>query len=332
MNPSVGAIASAVLVFAGASLLAALFVAALYPVTQGRMRGLPPATRAGLLLALACAPAVVGLALLILTLSPSLSHFLGLGSDHCQTHGHHAHFCLVHTPLLTGAHLERLVLYVSGIAMLLLGAGMTLRLRRVRRVVRALRTVQAPDPVLRPYSVVESGIAFALTAGLVRPVIYLSSGLLKLVSPAELTVVVHHEQTHRRRRDALRSFIADILSRLHLPPVRRRLLADLHLASEQACDEQAALAAGDRLCVAETILKVARLSAGTGPACDTLLPTVTGADVQARIDALLRPAPTPSGWPRLSAALCAGLLATFGYVYTDGLHHAVESALHLLID
>ena len=145
MNPSVGAIASAVLVFAGAGLLAALFVAALYPVTQERLRRLPPATRAGLLLALACAPAVVGLALLILTLSPSLAHLLGLASDHCQTHGHHAHFCLAHTPLLTGAPLERLVLSVSGIAMLLLGAGIALRLRRVLRAVCALRTVPSSE-------------------------------------------------------------------------------------------------------------------------------------------------------------------------------------------
>ncbi len=331
MIPNVGVIASAALVFAGAGLLAALLVAALYPVTRGRMRGLPPATRAGLVLALACAPAMAGLALLILTLSPSLPHLLGLGADHCHIHDHHTHFCLVHTPLLTGTGLEQLILFAAEIAILLLGAGIFCRLRRVRRVVRALGTVQVEEPVHRPYRVVDSGIAFALTAGLVRPAIYLSSGLLNALSPAELVVVVRHEQAHRRRRDALRSFTADLLSRLHLPPIRRRLLADLYLASEQACDEQAALPAGDRLCVAETILKVVRLAAGTRPAGDTLLPTVTGSDVPARIHALLCPARTPSGRPRLSALLGAGLLAMVGYVYTDELHHAVESALHLLI-
>ena len=331
MIPNAGVLASAVLVFAGAGVLAALLVAALYPVTQGRMRGLPPAARAGLLLALACAPAMAGLALLILTLSPSLTHLLGLGADHCHVHDHHAHFCLVHTPLLTGTDLERSILSAAGIAILLLGAGIFFRLRRVRRVVRALRTVQVQEAVHRPYRVVDSGIAFALTAGLVRPAIYLSSGLLNALSPTELAVVVRHEQAHGRRRDALRSFIADLLSRLHLPPIRRRLLADLYLASEQACDEQAALPAGDRLCVAATILKVVRLAAGTRCAGDTLLPTVTGSDVPARIDALLSPARTPSGRPLLSAVLGASLLAMVGYAYTDELHHAVESALHLLI-
>ncbi|MEA3274256.1 MAG: M56 family metallopeptidase [Pseudomonadota bacterium] len=332
MTPGIGIIASAVLVLAAASLLAALFVAALYPMTRKWMRGLPPAAHAGLLLALACTPAIIGLALLILTLAPSFTHLLGLEADHCQVHGHHAHFCLVHTPLSTGTDLERLVLFASGIAILLLGTGVSFRLRRVRRVVRALRTLQVRDSAHRPYSVVDSGIAFALTAGLVRPAIYLSTGLLKEISPAELAVVVHHEQTHCRRRDALRLFVADLLSRLHLPPLRRRLLADLHLASEQACDEQAARITEDRLCIAETILKVVRLSAGTRPASDTLLPTVTGSDIQARIDALLHPAPTPSGSPCLSVFLGAGLLGTFGYIYSDGLHHAVESALHLLSD
>ncbi len=332
MTSGVGTIASAVLVFVGAAVLAALFAAALYPMVQGKMRGQPPAMRAGLLLAMACAPAVVGLTLLLLTLSPPLTHLLGPGTDHCQVHGHHAHFCLLHTPLLTGVNPERLILSTAGIAMLLLAAGISFRIRRVLRVVRALRTARVPEQEPRPYRVVDSGIAFALTAGLVRPAIYLSSGLLRQVSAAELAVVVQHEQAHRRRRDALRSLIADLLSRLHLPPVRRRLLEDLHLASEQACDERAAGSAGERLFVAETILKVARLSAGRRPVCDTLLPTMTGSDIPARIDALLCSAPTPTGRPRLWALLAAGLLATFGCVYTDWLHHAVESALHLLID
>lgn len=219
---------------------------------------------------------------------------------------------------------------VFGIAVFLLGVNVSFRLGRVRRVVRTLRTAQIPDPVHRSYGVVDSRIAFALTAGLVRQAIYLSSRLIGELSPAELAVVVDHEQTHCRRRDALRLFTADLLSRLHLPPVRRRLLADLHLASEQACDEQAALAAGDRLYVAETILEVVRLSANTRPASDTLLPTITGSDVQTRVEALLHPVSTPSVWPRFSAALGAGLLAIFSYAYDDGLHHAVESVLHLV--
>jgi hypothetical protein len=114
--------------------------------------------------------------------------------------------------------------------------------------------------------------------------------------------------------------------------VRRRLLADLRLASEQACDEQAALTVRDRLHVAETILKVVRLSAETGRSSDILVPTVTGSDVQARVHALMRPAPPRRGSPRLPALLGIGVLCAFGFVHADGLHHAVESAIHLLLD
>lgn len=332
MTADIGTIASALLVFTGSALLAALLIALLFPVMTRWIRGLPPATRAAFLLTFACAPALGGLALLILTLSPSLSHLLGLGTDHCQVHGHHAHFCLVHAPLLAGTDLERLILCAFGIVILFLGATVAIRFKRLQCVLRALLTARVRESTRNPYRVVDSPTAFALTAGLVRPEIYLSTRLLSQLSPAQLKVVLDHERTHCRRRDALRMFIAEFLSRLHLPPVRRRLLADLHLASEQACDEQAALSVRDRLRVAETILRVVRLSAGGRRSSDILLPTVTGSDVQARVYALLRPAPTPSGRPRLAALLGISLLCAFGFVHAEGLHHAVESAIHLLID
>ncbi|MEN7973382.1 MAG: M56 family metallopeptidase [Verrucomicrobiota bacterium] len=332
MTPGIGTIASAILVFAGGSFLVAAIIAALYPVTQRWILGRHPGTRAGLLLVLACAPAVVALVLLMLTLSPSLIHYLGLGSDHCQAHGHHAHFCLIHTPLLAGTSLERAILSVAGIAMLILFAAVAFRLRRVQRAVRALRAAQIAEPAHQPYSVVDSHTPFALTVGLVKRTIYLSSRLRSELSPTELMAVVAHEQAHCRRHDALRMFVADLMSWLHLPPLRRRLLADLHLASEQSCDEQAALTTGDRLGVAETILKVVRLNAATDRNSDILLPTMTGSDVHVRVDALLHPAPTGSGAPRAVALVGAGLLFAFGFTHADGLHHAVESVIHLFID
>lgn len=157
------------------------------------------------------------------------------------------------------------------------------------------------------------------------------SSLLTKVSSSELEVVVRHEQAHRRRRDALGALIAELLSRLHLPPIRRRLLADLHLASEQACDELAARDPGERLFVAETILRIVRLSAGRPPVRDTLLPTVIGSDIEERIDALLRHAPTPNGRPCLASLIGGSLLAGFACTFSDWLHHAVESALYMLI-
>ena len=121
----------------------------------------------------------------------------------------------------------------------------------------------------------------ALTAGLIRPRIYLSKRLLNALSPAELAAVVAHEQAHRRRRDAVRQLVAEVLGRLHLPPSADACWRICRLATERACDEEAALSGHGRLGVAGTILKVARLNAAHQRPTDTLLPTLTGADLEA---------------------------------------------------
>lgn len=330
MISSFGVLASAVLVFAAASQFVAITVAASYPAARRSLGGLPPAARAGLLLALACTPALVGLAFLTFALWPSLTHLLGLAIDHCHSHGHHAHFCLAHAPWWTGRVLEGLVLLGAGLGAVSLLAGVALRLWRVGGVARAFRTTQSAHAPSRLYRVVDSHIPLALTVGLIRPRIYLSSRLLEVLSPAELSVVVAHERAHRHRRDALSLLIADVLSRLHLPWIRSRLLADLRLATEQACDEEAARATGDRLGVAKAILTVTRLGGERPLRSHALLVTITGADIQVRVGALLHPAPTPKSWPQGLVAAGTGLLAALGWVFADRLHHAVESALHLL--
>jgi len=330
VTPGIGLLASAVLVFVTTSLVAAFAIAALDPAARPFIRGLPPKTRASLLLTIACAPAAVGLAFVTVALVPSLLPLFGLGIDHCTSHDHHAHFCLVHAPWRTGDILDGLVLLGAALAGIWLLTDVWIRLRRVHGIEHALRTAQVAHPA--PYRVVDSGISLALTAGLMRPRIYLSSGLIAALSPTELGVVVGHEQAHQRRRDSLWQLVADLVSRLHLPGIRRRLLADLTLATERACDEEAALSSGDRLAVAEAILKVARLCGKPSMHTDVALATATGADVEARIDALLRPAPESSPWPQGLGLAGCGLLAGLGWVFADPLHHAVESALHLLID
>jgi Zn-dependent protease with chaperone function len=292
---------------------------------------LPPAAEAGLLQAFAGAPAFAGLALVALALSPSLAHLIGVGTDHCHAHGHHAHFCVTHAPWWTGSGVDWLVLLLAALAVVAFAGDLPRRLWQVRGVARALEALQLPSSVPRSWCVVDMDDPLALTAGLTRPRIYLSKRLLDSLAPAELAAVIGHEQAHRRRRDAVRQLAAEVLTRLHLAPIRRRLLADLSLACERACDEEAALGSNGRLCVAATLIKVARLNAGRQQPIDTLLSTITGADLEARIEALLQPAAERRVAPWSLIIPGAGVILAFGFIYSDRLHHGVESVLHLLI-
>jgi hypothetical protein len=240
------------------------------------------------------------------------------------------HFCLIHSDLWTGSALDWLILLLAG--------SLSSRSPAICRNGCGERTgspgrwrhLRFP-PATTSWRTVDMDGPLALTAGLIRPRIFISTRLLEALSPAELAAVVGHEQAHRRRRDALRQLVAEVLARLHLPPIRRRLLADLSLAAERACDEEAALSGTGRLGVAGTILKVARLTAAHQRPTDALLPTMTGADLEARIQALLRPAADRQVAPWSLLIPGAGVILAFGCLYSDRLHHNVESALHLLM-
>jgi len=331
MSGDLGMLAASVLVFAVPALLVSFLAKALYLPIRRLLRGLPPAAEAELFLAFASAPALAGLSLVVLALAPSLAHLIGVGVDHCHEHGHHAHFCVAHSALWIGSGMDWLVLLLAGIAVVVIAGDLPRRLWRVRGVAQALEALARPAPSARDLLVVDMGAPLALTAGLIDPRIFLSRGLLDALSPAELAAVLAHEQAHRRRRDAVRQLAAEVLSRLHLPPIRRRLLADLSLASERACDEEAVLASNDRLCVAGTLLKVARLNTTHRLSMDALLPTMIGADLEARIEALLQPAAEPRVAPWSLLIPAAGVTLAFGGLYSDRLHHGVESVLYLLI-
>jgi beta-lactamase regulating signal transducer with metallopeptidase domain len=105
------------------------------------------------------------------------------------------------------------------------------------------------------------------------------------------------------------------------------LLADLELATEQACDEQAAARLGDRLLVARALLAVERLMT---PA--VVCPGVHrfgAAQLSARVEALLA--------PRLPAASLRAehggmvLAVVISLLLTDPLHHLAETIITLLV-
>lgn len=192
MTLEVGIVAASQAILFLAAVCVALPSRMLYPATAGWLGKVRPATRANILLAWAVAPFLTALVMLLLIFSPSLGHLLGFGVDHCHSHGHHAHLCLVHTPFFTGSLLELLILACTGVAVLAEAFRTGRRLHLGRRSVTMLLALAKPSSGVAPYRIVTSERPFAITAGLMQPQVVVSSRLLDVLSPTELATVVSH--------------------------------------------------------------------------------------------------------------------------------------------
>lgn len=110
----------------------------------------------------------------------------------------------------------------------------------------ALRLLPSPRPL-------------ALTAGLWRPQVILSEGMVSSLSAEELRAVLFHELGHLQSRDPLRlgvaQFLADVLWFL---PVARSLARDFVDAIEEGADDQAVMVTRQPLDLASALVKTAR--------------------------------------------------------------------------
>jgi Zn-dependent protease with chaperone function len=120
----------------------------------------------------------------------------------------------------------------------------------------------------------------AFCHGLMRPRIYVSSGALAALGPAELAALLAHERHHARRRDPLRRAVARMLGgALFFLPVLPRLLERYRDEAELAADE-AALRDGHAAALAAALLAFDDSGAGVHPdRVDRLL----GEQVEARM-------------------------------------------------
>ena len=317
--------ASLALILLALAGLAALATAVLsrwvYDPAARPLAGLPPERRANLLLGWALAPLAAGVLVIGGVLGPSLLAAGGLMADHCRVHGdHHHHLCLLHpgaTPGIPG----------SGLLVALLAAGLgawvlSLGIRRARTAGpwRTLRRMAGEEPSAG-CRILDTGRPVAVTAGLLRPVVLLSRGLLDTLTPDQTAAVTAHEAAHRRRGDPLRLALARLGCRLHLPGTGRALERDLALAVERAADEAAARGVGDRVTVAEALVAVARLRARADGAIGF------GSDpVELRVQALLAGSSAPyRPWRGVGTVLAAAGAALAAW--SPALHHGLETLL-----
>ncbi len=158
--------------------------------------------------------------------------------------------------------------------------------------------------------VAESAQRFAFTAGLLRPRVVVSRGLLDQTPFEWRSVILAHEHAHRRGRHPLFVFVAETLAR-GLPLLPLRWAADLlRLSLEAVADEQATRTVGDRALVAEAIGGLALAPAG-GPV------GFEGNEVR-RVRRLL--AAPPAVRPMVGAAIVMATLALIGFAGAHAAH------------
>ena len=237
--------------WSGVWLIASLSISLFYPFFSKKLAPIKPSQRAWLLRLLAItAPMFAVLTCIELFVAPGK-----LVPAHC-----HLSQCAAHNPdAQTSFIFAKEFLLVVFAPILLVSAhivlstlGLAAQWRRLSTAASGYRLLDCEQPI-------------ACVLGLLRPTIYFSRGFVAALSPASLRVVIAHEQAHATRYDNLWLAIARIFSIGWIN--RRRLLEDLELAQEQACDQVAAIAVGDTITVAETLIQCQRLAQAPTMSC-----------------------------------------------------------------
>jgi hypothetical protein len=198
------------------------------------------------------------------------------------------------------------VLAAEAVIVLRFAAALGREAVRTRRFTRALGGEERRLHGAR-VRVVASGAPRAFCAGLLRPRVYVSRGLLAALSPAQLRSVIAHERRHATRRDPLRCALAGALCEAlwFVPPVRaarrtQAVVADL---------------AADAAAIA---------TAGVGPLAGALLvfeaagPAQSGPGPERLGQLLGRPPRKLGGWAPAAAAVAGGLAAGVAWLAVGG--------------
>lgn len=159
--------------------------------------------------------------------------------------------------------------------------------------------------------VVDTRAQIAVTVGLLRPIVVISTGMAEVLSSTELRAVLAHEQAHARRRDPLRVLLARMLAaHLWFLPVAEDVRSRARRGYELAADRGAAHRYG-RSALAGALLRVMSAPVATQgfvvPFVDTDL--LEARVVQLESGQAPRPARVSSIRSALTGAGASGFLA-----------------------
>ena len=313
-----------------AALLAALIIgavqSAVWPRFHRHLSQLSPRQYGRAIFGYASVPFVVSLALFVSCAAVPTS----AGFNSVPTHCHYEMMvtsCRPHEPML----LTRLAV-LGFLAVLTMPIVLVFvhRMRLHGRVIRDLETWSRYDPELGAW-VVKSRTISAFCVGIVRRRIFVSEGLLRSLAPAQVRIVLDHEQAHARRADALSLFALQVLTLPFFPEARRGLAAEFLIAVEYECDRYAATKCGDSLAVAEALIRLGRLRQqrhSCEPEAAYLSAfSVFGQSLERRIAWLVQ-SPLPvydSGTVLVERLICYAVIISF--IVAEPVHHGLEQVL-----
>jgi Zn-dependent protease with chaperone function len=279
-----------------------------------RLDRLAPAAQSRVLLAVVIAPAAATLILIAAWVVDIL--VLGCRAHHCLEN---------HSSLFPGAlsaFLGSVLLVRVGLAYGRVAHGLW-RARRARFLFDDASSSPPDEMCVIPF---EEPHAFV--AGMLRPRVYVSRGLLAVAAAGDLPPVLAHERAHAERRDPLRRVIASLALAYHLPGIAPLLERRLARAHELAADAEAARVVGDGHRVAEVIVRFARVRVsrlGLSPASSWF-----GGDLEVRVGALLAAGVRTNRPSAASLVTVVVALFVIALVAADPIHSGGEILLGLL--
>lgn len=167
--------------------------------------------------------------------------------------------------------------------------------------------------------------AGAFTTGFIDKKCFVTTGLINQTTTEEYDVVISHEQAHAKANDPFKKWLFSLLAEFFIPPIAERLKLHMVLAMEQDADNAVIKLGKDKLFVASTLIKIAKLNAQDPLVKDSELIVNFGADVlEQRIFFLLDKLKLQPINKYLTSALVL-LLVLICMTSLDGIHHVIET-------
>jgi Zn-dependent protease with chaperone function len=288
-----------------------------YPLVRPLLLSLHPRHGSALLLAWWVLPLAASLSSTLFLFMPSAENLLV--DAHCHDD------CASHVPLIGSAALAWFGVAIGSLAVAALLVRFVTTLRKSRQLHMQFDFLGKRRGA---WFEMESECPLVFTLGWWQPRIYVSTGLRAACSPEDMEIILQHERAHQERRDNLRLLVARLCCAILPGPLARRVLADLQVVTEEACDFRAAERFG-AVSVAQTLLKVKRLLMMHPSAVPQEAMAFAERDVEIRIKALLRAAGRVAlpAW-QLSLLVATGVLALA--LMVEPLHHSSEWVISVL--